>query len=161
MKLCYIGGYTNIFKPFNFKFKNGYVFDINSSYSYSMLFRMPLGKPLFIKVVDNLDKFFGFLKVSVIVDENVYIPMLPKRTNKGIIYPTGRFTVYIFSEELKFALKHNACKIEKIHFGYHFKKVEMIEQDAGRKELNTLFSKYVKRFYKLKSSAKSKSERYI
>jgi hypothetical protein len=71
----YIGGITDVYKPI---MVNGYCYDINSLYPYSMTKELPIGKPKYIDDFTDIDEneLFGFFKVHVIAPYQ-YIPILP------------------------------------------------------------------------------------
>ena len=87
-----------------------------------------------------MDNFFGFLDISVELQTDTYLPVLPTRSiakhlDLGIIYPTGQIRGIYFSEEIKYAIKQG-YKLQKIYSGYEF-----IEKSC-------LFDEYVDELYK-------------
>jgi hypothetical protein len=145
IKDSYKGGITNLFKPYC---KNGIMYDINSSYPASMLKDMPEGKAESINGYDiTMKSFFGFVRVTVEVDESEYNPMLSIKTTNGLIYPVGRFTTIVFSEELKYAIKHTKTKIIKIHHGYKYNRY------------NGFFRGFVEGFYNDRMKAKDNNRK--
>lgn len=88
-----------------------------------MLEDMPVGNPIYT-TEKNLDNIFGFVYGKVIAPsaEELKIPFIQFKDPKtGIVScPRGEFYRMIFTEEIKYAIKHG-YKFE-ILYGYHFKK---------------------------------------
>lgn len=92
-RAAYFGGRVEIFK------KQGqglHYYDINSSYPFSMLQPMPIGKltewkgkpPAWL-----IKERVGFARASVYVPPSTHIPLLPHRLKDGkLIFPTGSFS---------------------------------------------------------------------
>ena len=81
--------------------------------------KYPIGKPVWLRWKTprvSLDDFFGFVEVTVTAPNNLYAPLLPFRTDQGIVYATGTFRGVYFTEELK-AYEKYGYKYE-IHCGY-------------------------------------------
>lgn len=127
IRKAYFGGRTEIIEPIATKC---YYYDINSLYPFVMkTYPMPVGIPIYTKTI-NIDDFFGIIDVLVCTPENIYLPILPIRSQNdglGIIYPKGCFRGIYFSEELKLALKYG-YQIITIFDGYAFQK-EIIFDD--------------------------------
>lgn len=95
MREGFFGGHSEVYKTR----PSGEVrvYDLNSSYPYSMLNRMPVGLPTF-STDPNLDNYFGIVRVRVETPKNKngkYIeiphPPLPFRKEDGsLINPIGR-----------------------------------------------------------------------
>jgi hypothetical protein len=146
-RMCksYRGGHVDVYIPYG---ENLYCYDINSLYPYVMhkyeypvgvakYFSKPLGK------FADLNNIFGIIQVHVTCPENMKMPILLHRykdpvTNEvSTLCPTGKWTGWYFTEELKYAIKLG-YKIEIIK-GYHY--------DQKTK----LFNKYVKDLYIMRS----------
>ena len=146
----YKGGIVDLYIPYG---ENLYYYDINSSYPYSMLNYMPTGKPVKLTRDElenfNLEFFFGFLTVEI---EVLYtkIPFIGFRNTKiaNNIYPYGKFTVSIFSEELKYSLKVNSINILRIIGAVKFQKKK-------------IFCNYVNDIYSKKKNSNSNTEKQI
>lgn len=140
----YLGGMCEIYKPYG---KNLYLYDINSSYPNVMFkYEFPSGIGKVIKREDikniNLENFFGFLSVRILVSKEEYAPIIGKKDFSGrLIFPTGEFDVNIFSEELKYAIKNTKTKILKIYFAYEYEK-------------KYLFKEFIDHFYTKRLNAK-------
>ena len=154
---AYYGAHTAVYKPFG---KKLYYYDINSLYLYCMLNSMPVGTPKKYDINKGLKHFFGFSLVKVPVTLN--IPVLPLYVKiegqDRLVFPTGTFKGYYFSEELKYA-ESLGCKIELIE-AWEFQKGENVfrnyveplfelkrtgnkdERDVFKLCLNTLYGKW-------------------
>lgn len=147
IRLSYYGGSTDIYKCYG---KNLYYYDINSLYPYAMLKDLPGELIRTYHQKDccniNLDKFFGFLSVTISCPSSVQIPVLPYRQNGRTIYPQGIWTATYFSEELKYALTLG-YQIQEIHLAKEFTKTKYFEE-------------YVNEMYGIKATSKG-SEKFI
>lgn len=145
-KACY-RAHTAVYVPYG---QNLYYYDINSLYSYCMLKPMPVGSPKRYNIQNGLDKLFGFTLAKVTIPIDLKIPVLPLYIKiKGVeklIFPTGTFKGYYFSEELKYA-KSLGCHIK------------LIDAWGFQKSYN-LFHDYVEPLYELKRTA-NKEERNV
>lgn len=116
-------------------------------YPWGMTQPMPIGRPITHiweskPFEDIMEKFFGFLKVEIIIKKNsTYTPILPRSIEGQTVFATGKWVGWYFSEELKFAYKTGLYKIVILQ-GYEFKKGE------------NLLTGYVNEFYKIKCEAK-------
>jgi len=119
VRLAYYGGRNEVYKP---TASNIYVYDYNSLYPTAMTKPMPVGKPLYSKLKD-LSKIFGFVKANITMPD-MYYPVLPCRVvvdgEEKLIFPTGKWTGWYFSEELKLAEKYG-CVVEVVE-SYIFEK---------------------------------------
>lgn len=143
--------------------------DVNSLYPYiNASKRYPVGHPTMI--FNNFgnpstvcDRYFGFIYAAVLPPKHLHIPVLPGKYGKDakllfVLCRTcatlvPRATVYCthenhermligtwFSEELKTAVHPDiGYKIQEVYGIYHFEKTS-----------KTLFSEYIKTFYKIK-----------
>jgi len=144
--LSYRGGIIDIYKPFG---KDIYSYDINGSYSASMMLPMPIGEPK-LKIGNNfsLDSFFGFIHVTLYIN-NSYLPFIGlKNKDNANIYPYGSVTVVIFSEELKYAMAINNIKVIKV--------IKVVEFNKGK-----VFNKFVNKFYGLKEKSTNSIDKFI
>ena len=113
---------------------------MNSLYPFIMkTCKLSYGSPKEISLQQfNLNNFYGFLDVKVMVPENIKIPVLPIQPHKGEdgikIYPTGISRNVYFSEELKLAVAHG-CKIVEIYKAYSYKSTYLF-----KKFVNTMYT---------------------
>jgi uncharacterized protein (UPF0335 family) len=112
----YFGGHVDSYIPY---FESTptepiiYQYDVVSLYPYIMkTFNMPYRIKSYFKsniLLTNKDLFesaLGFYKVRVISPINITNPILPYRSNTGVVlYPVGNWTGIYFSEEIKNAIK--------------------------------------------------------
>lgn len=145
LQKAYYGGITEVYKPTNNYNETLYYYDVNSLYPYVALNKMPGLKATYLEFYDdsfrNIENYFGFFYCEVSV-ESRYLGLLPYRCNKGLIFPTGKWCGWYFSEQLKFA-KENGYNI-KIIKGYNFSSVDSV------------FTKYVNDLYSIKSNKDNK-----
>jgi hypothetical protein len=136
----YYGGITEVYKPYG---KNLKSYDVNSLYPYVALNSMPGTKCNYVESLEDsgldLDNLFGFFQAQVKTNDDLYIGLLPIKTDKGLIFPIGEFEGIWSSEELKLA-RDNGYSIKVIK-GYNFNKVEDV------------FSEYVAELHELKAKA--------
>lgn len=122
-----------------------YSYDINSSYPHQMTKPLPGGRAVEFDVELGLEKLFGFALATVTVPSDPrlpagYIPPLPIRANEngtGMIFPTGTFKTFAFSEELK-AAKAVGCEVtlhEAIAFDPIFPHKKFVEHFHKQKDL--------------------------
>jgi len=115
-----------------------------------MLFDMPVGTPIRYIISRGLDNFFGFAYAEVECPKDIHMPFLPVYLQvdgkERLVFPTGRFKGYYFSEELKYA----------VSLGY---KVTLINGYEFTRD-NQVFKEYVKDLYDLKRTGNT-SERII
>lgn len=146
---AYYGGFVDVYKAFA---KHVRSFDVNSLYPFSMWnYPMPIGEPTYFEgdPTAYIKKLFGFVFVEV-TSPNKRTPILPHRkVINGVlttIYPTGTWSGWYFTEEIKNAEKYG-YKFE-IFKGYHYEK-------------SILFKKYVSDLYKIKCSSQPGTSMYI
>ena len=144
IRKSYYGGIVDVYKP---HLQNGYYYDINSLYPYSMTQDMPIDNPILIKGSIDLDKFFGFIYVKVNSPNDQKIPFLPHHSNDSLIVPLGSWEGWYFSEELKYA-KNLGYDIKCLNIAYEFKR--------GKP-----FDSYVNEFYNIKKDSINKTERNL
>jgi len=149
IKESYYGGITEVYKGKGFNINS---YDINSLYPSAMMnYPMPVGKPTYfsgdISLINNNP--FGFFKVKVFAPLNLNKPTLPMRlkTEDGIrtVFPTGTWTGWYFSEEIK----------DKLQDGYKFEVLEgfLFEKDY-------IFTEYIKLLYEIKCNTDSSDSLY-
>ena len=108
---AYAGGRCEIFRQ---HLENGVSVDVTSIYPAMMLQPLPVE---WIGAAKDIDDF-GFHDVTVQVPE-CYIPILWKKLEKKLIFPTGIFRGKYFNREIQLAISQGA-KIIKYHGGHRF-----------------------------------------
>lgn len=135
IRQSYYGGITEVYKPYG---ENLYYYDVNSLYPYASLNDLPgLNAEYGIYTGEDLSNLFGFFKCHISAP-NSYLGLLPVRTKKGLVCPTGSYEGWYFSEELKLAVNHG-YKV-KLFEGYNFEKV------------SNVFNEYVNKLYNIKAN---------
>lgn len=145
IKEGYYGGMTEVYKPYG---KNLFYYDINSLYPYAALNDMPGLTCKKILMGGKNEITFGWF-YCVIDATNVthkYLGLLPVRHDK-LIFPSGKWKGWYFSEELIFA-KQFGYKITGLK-GYEFSRV------------NGVFDSYIKDIYNKKVTATNSTQRAI
>ncbi len=135
IRKSYRGGIVELFKP---HLIDGFHYDVNSLYPYIMKsFPMPIGIGEWNDIQD-IDNFFGFVKVEVTSPEYDHKPFLNYYDEKlGLITPIGSWVEVYFSEEIKYALT----------LGYKFKYLKGISYKR-----DIIFDKFVDSLYNLRLS---------
>lgn len=149
IKRAYYGGFVDVYKVWA---QNVQGFDVNSLYPSSMSkYPVPVGKPEFFEGDSKLrfKNLFGFVLVKVDAPP-LERPILPykiinKNGSQSTIYPTGTWTGWYFTEELKNAMKYG-YKFTIIK-GYHF-------------DNQKIFTDYVTELYSIKCSVSSDNPWY-
>lgn len=90
IKASYFGGITVVYKPYG---KNLYYYVINSLYPHAALNPMP-GYKCYYKndislPIKDIPNFFGFYYCKIEAPSNLYLGLLPYRTDTRIIMPLG------------------------------------------------------------------------
>jgi len=98
---------------------------------------MPVGKPIRVGRVRNINDFFGFVNVEVTAP-NLNIPFLPCKFNDRLITPTGSWKGLYFSEEIKWCMSK----------GYNFQFFDGYKFDKG-----LIFNDYVQDLYEIKRNS--------
>jgi hypothetical protein len=83
IKQAYYGGITEVYIPSG---SNLYYYDVNSLYPYVALQPMPgieCTKENFLIRGSKIDNLFGFYYCEIITPNDLYIDLLPHRTNDG------------------------------------------------------------------------------
>jgi hypothetical protein len=89
---AFFGGRTNNLM-FNYKAKDGEsikYFDVTSLYPYVLVNRdYPIGHPKVLTefVNTNISNYFGFIKCKVSAPKDLYLPVLPYRSNDKLLFP--------------------------------------------------------------------------
>lgn len=130
----YYGGRTEIFKM---KGQDLKYYDVTSLYPFVMRSnRFPTEmRGESTQLSDRL----GFFDCDITAPDN-YIPILPTRHDRKLIFANGTFRGVFYSEELKLALEHG-YQINKIHRGIEFF------------ESRDLFSEYIDYWFEQKNNA--------
>lgn len=126
---AYAGGRCEIFRQ---HLENGVSVDVTSLYPAMMLKPLPVEWLGEAKGIED----FGFHDVTVEVPE-CYIPILWKKLEGKLIFPTGIFRGKYFSEEIHLAISQGA-KIIKYHGGHRFT------------ERTDLFSEYIQGCFRMR-----------
>jgi hypothetical protein len=138
LKEAYYGGLVDVYKT---KVENGYYYDVNSLYPYSMMKDMPVGTPRLVSGNIDINNFFGFVHVNIKTNNYIHIPLLPVHLGKRLINANGSWSGWYFSEEIKAALNTNV--------GYNIEIIEGIKfnclSDGGK-----IFTDYVSTLYEKK-----------
>jgi len=147
IRTAYYGG--NVDAYIN-KIDKAFYYDMNSQYPFAMLNDLPVGNPT-VSIDKNLDNYFGFVygEITAPSYERLRVPYIQLRDEKTDIIscPRGKFSRFIFSEEMKEAIKDGYSI--KIKFGYKF--------ERGK----NLFKQYVDNFYEIKKNTKDPVERAL
>ena len=113
----YYGGL--VFLTSNIAHQNCVTYDRNSSYPASMLeYGVPKGEPHYTN--DFEDGYPGFYRVRVSAPDNLIVPILPARNDKGSMrWYRGTFETNVSMQELKFAVEHGYV-VQELFEGYFF-----------------------------------------
>lgn len=117
----YYGGI--VFLTSTRSYENCETYDINSSYPAAMLeYGVPCGRPNYTTDFD-ID-YTGFYHVRVRCPNDIIVPILPSRNNKGsMVWRSGEFDTVVSTQELKFAVEHGYDVLD-VFEGYVFENVE-------------------------------------
>ena len=135
---AYFGGRTEAFRLGEITGGPFVTLDVNSMYPYVMSkFRYPVelveyNKP---RTLSNLKEIINKYGIIAWVDIEVPEPVFPVYHNKRTVFPVGKFTTYLCTEGIRYALDQGYIK--KVH------------QTAVYK-MSDIFSDWVKYFYGLK-----------
>jgi len=93
-RAAYFGGRTEIFRMMGV----GFYYDVNSSYPFSMTKYMPVGEMTelgenqdFTRYASN-EQYIGFVRCTVDIPEDTYLPPLPVQHGGKLKFPAGRFS---------------------------------------------------------------------
>jgi hypothetical protein len=127
---------------------NGY--DMNSQYPNAMLQDMPIGNPT-LTTEKDLENIFGFCYGTITPpsEKVLRVPIIPKKDVKGNknIWPREPFKRWIFSEEIKDAIK----------YGYKFDLLYSYKFERGK----NLFKDYVEIHFEDKKNTNDPVKRNI
>lgn len=90
----YFGGRTEVLDREGY----GYYYDFNSSYPYSMKNFMPVGEMTVLGENEDFSKFshdesyIGFVRCTVEIPDDCYLPPLPVQLDGKLKFPAGRFS---------------------------------------------------------------------
>lgn len=132
-KEAYRGGAVDVYRPHGYNLK---CYDVNSLYPSMMQSKpYPIGYSEYFRGSDySLSEIFGIIKCNIIAPDNLYAPiLLTKTADSRVIAPTGSWTGWYCTEELKLA-KSYGYEIEVIE-GYHWPESDIIFRDY----VNTLY----------------------
>jgi len=166
------GGRNNAFKLYykcSFNQRIRY-FDFNSLYPYVQKYkRFPVGHPEIItENFQNIEIYFGIIKCRVIPPRKLYVPVLPLKINKKLVYTLcfscalgknqheckhtdeercleGTWVTYELHEALKYGYK-----IDLIYEIWHWNETECYNYETNS---GGLFTECVNLFYKYKQEA--------
>lgn len=95
-------------------YENCKTYDINSSYPSQMLYHdLPYGRVF--EVTEIMPGKLGFYRVQVQAPDNLIVPILPSRDDKGNMqWRGGTFESTVSSIELQFALEHDYILLDVI-----------------------------------------------
>jgi len=117
-----------------------YLYDINSAYPYALTKIPDITQGQWIQTDKILkDAQLGFFKIQADIPDNTLVPPFPFRTNRTIIFPSGKFVTYCTLAELQ------VCKDDsfyRILEGYQF--IPHSEIYPYRKFINDLYQKRLK-----------------
>jgi hypothetical protein len=127
------------------------MFDINSSFPYSMTFPQPAGLSAISTRLpdDDSDSCIYIADVTVSVPD-MHLPPIPYRQGGRVFFPVGRWRCWLTSVDVGLALKQG-CKVLKVHEVYHFDPFEDIRGYASdiyakRAAADTEFRKLVLKY---------------
>lgn len=145
---AYFGGRTECFRFGKQQGAPFYTLDINSQYPDVMRNNkvpVKLVDYLINPTLDYTEELLGKYLAVADVDLITPLPAYPTRQNKKIIFPIGRFSTFLCTEGLKYAIKHN-----------HLYRVRQLAIYEGA----YIFKKYINTLYKLRMKYK-KEDNFI
>ena len=97
-----------------------FIYDINSSFPFSMTFPMPGNLVSFRTTLpaDESDQCIYLANVTIEVPD-MHLPPLPYRKDKRVFFPVGRWRSWFTSTDIRLALREGAT-IHKVHEVYVF-----------------------------------------
>ena len=114
IKNGYIGGRTEVLGS-GIGMSNVYHFDIPGIYAQCININLPFGNPVFIsKITKSAEEVFnslhsnniiGFFKATVTCPQDLWLPVLGRKSNGKLLFNTGTFTGTWTSNELELALQ--------------------------------------------------------
>lgn len=91
----YFGGRTEIYT----RKGAGWYYDVNSSYPFSMTKPQPVGEMVelgenedFTRYANDLENYVGFVRCTVEIPKDTYLPPLPVQHQGKLKFPAGRFS---------------------------------------------------------------------
>jgi DNA polymerase type B, organellar and viral len=92
-RVAYFGGRTEVYQLRG----TGYYFDVNSSYPFSMKKMMPIGELTALGENEDFSHFtngeyVGFVRCTIEIPENTYLPPIPKMHGGKLKFPVGTFS---------------------------------------------------------------------
>lgn len=103
------------------RYEGATTYDRNSSYPAEMMNGwFPLGAPARCRYI--ADDELGLYDVTVTAPDNLVVPILPKRDDKGIVWPSGTFRTTVTSDEITFA-RQNGYVVHQVHDGLSWQRV--------------------------------------
>lgn len=107
---CYYGGRTEIFYQGSLNNETIYNLDVNSMYAFIMRnHKMPVKVVKLLKLPSKTEIWWYSKRYIVLgwCAVNSDEPVYPKRMNKRLCFPIGKFTTYLTDPEIKYAIKNN------------------------------------------------------
>lgn len=145
--LAYYGGITEVYKPYG---QDLTYLDVNSLYPFAAKNPMPGCECKWVESYGDqgldIDKLFGVFHAEVITND-LYIGLLPVKTQTGIMFPNGKFEGVWTSIELQFAV--NCGYLIKVTKGFQF-----------NKEYN-VFDTYIDELSQLKDTLKGSQRQVV
>lgn len=145
---AYFGGRVEAFKIGKYKGNIKYV-DFNSLYPFVMkqfLYPDPYSNLTKRKTADINN---GIVSCRVKVKQNTFLPVLPLRYNKKLLFPVGTFDGIWIVQELNKAINENQVEIIKVYESWEYDNVI------------DLFSDYINHFYQERKKSKTKADKYL
>ncbi|XP_033756183.1 probable DNA polymerase [Pecten maximus] len=169
---AFYGGRTEAFTMYAEASKNRQIkyYDVTSLYPYiNKVGKVPLGHPTIItENFQNIEEYEGLIKCKMIPPRNLFIPVLPYRSNGKLLFPLCRtcaedsstakcchgdqkraITGTWVTDELKTAIRKGYRLLETYEV-WHF---ESISQYDTVLKTGGVFTEYVNTFLKLKQEA--------
>jgi len=145
IKPGYIGGAVDVYRTIG---KLLYYYDVNSLYPFVMKSNpYPVGRGIYFKGNRPLSEIFGLVYCKVTTPTNIFAPILLTRKGDSTIAPTGSWSGWYFTEELKNAEKYGYSF--EVFEGYHWS------------EKAYIFTGFVDTLYKLRLSYKKGDPRNL
>jgi hypothetical protein len=118
------------------------IYDINSSFPYSMTFPLPGNLMSYQNVLPDNDSDECIYLANVTIEvPDMHLPPLPYRKDNRVFFPVGRWRSWFTSTDIRLALENGAI-LHKVHEVYLF-------------EPFMDFSEYAKKIYALRAEAKT------
>ncbi len=96
------------------------IYDINSSFPFSMTFPMPGGlSEISNKLPEDESEECIYIADVTIEVPDMDLPPVPYRMDNRVFFPVGKWRSWLTSTDIKLAL-HEGCKIHKVHEVYIF-----------------------------------------